>query len=72
MAKQYKDHSGTSGVTRFESHADGITVWFGSKRYHYSHANAGADHVNTMKRLAHAGVGLAGYIRANAPQHDNR
>lgn len=67
---QYGDHQQSSGVTHFEVTAAGISVWFGTKKYHYSHDSAGRDHVGAMKRLALGGAGLASYIRANRPDHE--
>jgi hypothetical protein len=69
MKSIYSDHGGSSGITHFTVMPDAVAVYFGPKRYVYSHASAGKEHVDTMKRLAAAGSGLASYIAAYQPQH---
>lgn len=65
----YEDLRAASGITHFAIYPDAVAVHYGAKRYVYSHASAGKDHVDTMKRLAASGVGLGTYIAANRPEH---
>ena len=60
----YADIDGDSGVASYELGANFIQVFFKGtvKGYTYSYASAGEEHVETMKKLAHAGDGLNSYI----------
>ena len=59
----YAGLSGDSGVLAYRSGASDIMVKFvDGKVYTYTYASAGAQHIETMKQLAHAGQGLCGYI----------
>lgn len=60
----YKDWDRDSGISHFEIHDSSITIWFkgSAKPYSYSYSRAGMAHVEKMKRLALAGVGLNEYI----------
>ena len=62
--KRYANRSGGSGVVAYQFTADAIRVRFANSNciYEYSHASAGAAHVDTMKRLAEEGRGLNTYI----------
>lgn len=66
----YRDPSGNSGVTHYETGDDYIMVKFLEDKppYRYSYASAGKQHVNRMKTLAAAGRGLGTYISQHA--HD--
>lgn len=70
MKKAYGDHRQSSGVTHYTVMPDGIAVHFGDRVYRYTHDSAGREAVDTMKRLAASGAGLASYIRANRPPHE--
>ena len=64
--ERYRNANGESGIAAYESHADSIAVQFSTgKVYVYSHAQAGQDHVEQMKKLAAAGAGLNSYIMRN-------
>ncbi len=61
----YLNLSGDSGVEAYEIGDTFIIVRFreGKERtYKYTYTSAGAEHVETMKRLAKAGRGLNSYI----------
>lgn len=59
----YANLSGRSNVSAFESHDISIAVRFNDGRtYLYSYASAGKGHVDRMKQLAIAGIGLNSYI----------
>jgi hypothetical protein len=61
--RRYADLSGTSGVVAYEIGPDFIDVRFrGGDTYRYTHASAGAVHIEQMKKLAIAGRGLGTYI----------
>jgi hypothetical protein len=61
--QRYLNRSGDSGVTHYAIGPDYIRVRFvGGRIYRYSHAGAGREHVDHMKRLAAAGRGLGTYI----------
>jgi hypothetical protein len=61
--KRYGNLSGNSGVMSYEDGADFIKVRFiDGAVYLYTCASTGRRHVETMKRLAHAGAGLSTYI----------
>lgn len=67
----YKNLSGQSGVIAYEIGNDSIDVKFreiskdGSSTYKYSRSHTGLHHVEQMKRLATAGLGLNSYINKN-------
>jgi hypothetical protein len=59
----YKNLSGTSGVSRYETGADYIIVEFGKgNTYLYNYASAGKEKIEQMKELARKGRGLSTYI----------
>lgn len=60
----YKDINHDSGVRGYEIGDTYITVWFDgtARSYTYSYASAGAENVETMKRLAENGDGLNAFI----------
>ncbi|MCE3294904.1 MAG: hypothetical protein K0R65_618 [Crocinitomicaceae bacterium] len=62
--EKYRNLSGESGVTAFETGSDYIRVKFSGsfKVYRYSYHKAGKRHVEKMKTLAIAGKGLSTYI----------
>ena len=62
--QRYADTDRDSGVHSFEISDTSLTVWFKgtSRSYIYSYQKAGQYHVDNMKRLALAGVGLNEYI----------
>lgn len=62
----YLNLSGMSGVRAYEIGDDFIAVEFMAgrfRRYTYTHAITGMQHVENMKVLASQGVGLNSYIR---------
>jgi hypothetical protein len=60
---QYRNLDGESGVTAYESGPDYIKVRFrNGATYVYDYVTPGAEHVERMKALAHAGQGLSTYI----------
>lgn len=64
----YKNVSGKSGVDAYEIHEGHIDVRFSAeiyRTYRYDHAVTGRGHVEEMKRLATAGIGLNSYINGN-------
>lgn len=62
--KRYRNLSGYSGVAAYALQADAVLVRFldSARVYRYSHAHAGAEHVQRMQQLAQEGRGLATYI----------
>ena len=65
----YRNVTGDSGITAFESGPDFIRVEFrDGKIYLYTYASTGTEHVEQMKRLAVAGKGLCTFI--NQHVHD--
>jgi hypothetical protein len=61
--KRYLHRGGESGVAAYETGPRSITIRFtDGKIYRYTYAKTGAHHVETMKRLAAEGKGLATYI----------
>ncbi len=66
--RRYPDRSGESGVEAYELCPDAVLVRFrdNDRVYRYSHRSAGRDKVETMKRLALAGRGLATFISRHA------
>ena len=63
IMKRYKDITGRSGVTAYETGPDNICVEFNSDAvYVYTYASAGKRVVERMKKLAVAGKGLSTYI----------
>ncbi|MBX3022475.1 MAG: hypothetical protein KF799_12450 [Bdellovibrionales bacterium] len=64
--KRYGNHSGRSGVTRYEMSSDSITVEFNDGDiYVYTYKSAGKAYVERMKELAQAGRGLSTFISQN-------
>lgn len=64
MWERYQDKAGDSGVAAYEILPDGIVLEFkvDGRRYLYSYAKPGKEHVEEMKVLAKAGKGLATYV----------
>jgi hypothetical protein len=64
---RYKNHTGRSNITSYNVGKDFIQVSFmgSDKVYKYSHASAGKDHIDEMKKLAESGTGLSSYIAKN-------
>lgn len=61
--KRYRDITGTSGVTAYETGPDKICVEFNhSAIYLYTYASAGKHIIERMKKLAAEGKGLSTYI----------
>ncbi len=61
--KPYRDLSGTSGITGYESGNDYLDLEFeGGTIYRYDCTKPGQKHVDKMKLLAAAGKGLATYV----------
>ena len=61
--KQYKDITGTSGVTAYEENSDSISIEFNHEAvYLYTYSSAGKRAIEKMKKLAGAGKGLSTYI----------
>lgn len=61
--QRYKNLSGDSGVIAYEIGDDFIKVEFADgNSYLYTDASAGADNVETMKKLACEGKGLSAFI----------
>ena len=59
----YKNRSGHSGITAYETGPRYIKVQFNSgDTYLYDHRHPGAHHLAELKSLAKAGRGLATYI----------
>lgn len=66
----YGNLSGNSGVVAFASLPATIVVQFrGGDLYEYSTEITGAAEVDTMKRLAHAGLGLSTFIAQHRPHY---
>lgn len=61
---QYKNLSGDSAVTEYDTGTDFIKVRFSNSNtiYVFTIASAGASHIAEMNRLADIGQGLATYI----------
>lgn len=60
---RYANHHGDSGVTGYAFGSDYILVEFRSHDlYRYDYKSPGRNKVQTMKRLAAAGSGLATFI----------
>jgi len=68
----YKNLNGNSSVTHYNIGEDYIEVKFksGATIYTYNHLLNGTHHIETMKNLALAGKGLAGYIIKNPQVRD--
>jgi hypothetical protein len=61
--RHYKNLSGDSGVTAYESGPGWIKIRFNNGTvYLYSDASAGVDNIAQMQCLAEAGRGLSTYI----------
>lgn len=60
--EKYLNLHGSSGVTAYQSAPQAITVQFGDVKYLYTYDSAGAENVEKMKQLAHAGCGLGTFI----------
>jgi len=60
---RYRNLDGDSGVLRYETTPDSITLTFANgKRYLYSAARPGRPAVARMKALAQAGRGLSTFV----------
>jgi len=60
---RYRNLDGHSGVLRYETTPDSITLTFvGGDRYEYTHVEPGREAVDRMKALAAAGRGLSTYV----------
>lgn len=62
--KPYANTDGDSGIAAYEIGLTWIDVKFKNtaKVYRYSHASAGQEHVENMKKLVERGNGLNAYI----------
>lgn len=61
--ERYRNLSGTSGVSAYETGPTYIKVQFSTGSvYSYSYGKAGAAHVEQMKQLARSGSGPNSYI----------
>lgn len=68
--KPYRRLSGESGVIAYAPAPEAIRVRFVDGHvYTYSHASAGRQHVEEMKRLAREGKGLSAYISKHVKNH---
>ena len=64
--KKYNDIDNDSGVNSFEIGVDYIDVTFkDGSIYRYTHASAGKDNIERMKKLAESGDGLNAFINSN-------
>ncbi|MBN3724362.1 hypothetical protein [Burkholderia sp. Ac-20379] len=64
--EHYKNLDGDSGVLQYENGSDYIWVVFSDgARYQYTYGSAGAENIETMKKLAVAGRGLNSFIMKN-------
>ena len=69
QVQPYRHAGSDAGILAYETGRDYIRVRFRSGRIsRYSHARAGASHVERMKELAKLGRGLTTYISKNV--HD--
>ncbi len=68
--KKYGNKNEQSGVVAYEIGDDFIEVRFvDGKEYLYNHEKPGKLHVEKMKTLALAGIGLATYINVNVREN---
>ena len=73
MMEKYRDLSGNSGVTAYESLEDGIVLQFGGEEFYlYDYLKPGKDLVENMKVLAEKGVGLTTYVNQNVRENYRR
>ena len=66
--KPYRNITGKSGVQSYDYGDDWIEVRFKSgenRNYRYESSKIGTAHLETMKRMADAGIGLNAYINSN-------
>ena len=62
----YKNLSGSSGVSAYETGSDSIAVQFNDGGlYLYNYRSAGNQNIETMKTLAAKGLGLNSYINTH-------
>lgn len=62
-----------SGVRGYDYGLDFITVYFTiGAAYTYTVASCGANHIQTMKRLADMQSGLNTYVTRNKPSHASK
>ena len=70
LPQAYQGFDENSGVSAYALGHDFIVVEFRHDgRYLYTHAAPGRRHVETMKKLARAGHGLATYINQHVRTH---
>jgi len=70
---RYRNLDGHSGVLRFETTPDSITLTFADgHRYVYSHVQPGRADVERMKALAQAGRGLCTYVAQHVRERYER
>ena len=70
---RYRNLDGHSGVLRYETTADSITLTFvDGDRYVYTHARPGREDVDRMKALAQAGRGLSTYVARHVRERYDR
>ena len=70
---RYRNLDGRSGVLRYETTPDSITLTFvDGGRYVYTHARTGRDDVERMKALAQAGRGLSTYVARHVRERYER
>jgi hypothetical protein len=63
MMLRYANKQGNSGVVRYETGEEAITVEFvGGETYLYTYNSAGKKNIETMKKLAKKGEGLSTFI----------
>lgn len=61
--KQYKNISGDSGITAYETTENSISVEFNHDAlYRYTYESTGKQKIEKMKKLAAEGKGLSTYI----------
>ena len=74
MLKEYGNWHGDSGISQYDDSApDSIIVEYGGKadkRYIFTVAKCGREHIEEMKRCARGGLGLAEYINTNKLRGD--
>jgi len=64
--KNYKDLSGSGGITGYQFLQNGIILQFKSKDlYLYDYKKPGKQHIEQMKILAEKGKGLTTYVNQN-------
>jgi hypothetical protein len=70
---RYRNLDGHSGVLRYETTPDSITLTFvDGGRYVYSHERPGRECVERMKALAEAGRGLSTWVAQHVRERYDR